>query len=161
MGESNSKFEKSKEETQSDNTEENFEVKIKEKISMYWKKRDDLNQKISRLGVIACPNETEWLYQNSYDSSSRKFQKKKKEYEKCKKRNGLNFDKYLLGVKELETIEIYEEDKINCKSQCNTETKNVDLTKMCIQKCLMEARDRISNMFDKFDEKLNEINNKL
>lgn len=161
MGESNSKSEKLKEETQSQVIEENFDIDVKEKISRYWKKRDDINSKLSSLHVKACPNEIEWLYQNSSDSDSREYNKKLKEYEKCKKRNGLDFRKDLLGIEELEAIGIYEQDKINCTSDCNAEGKNGGLSKVCIQKCLTDSRDRLSTLFDRFDEKLNKINNKL
>jgi hypothetical protein len=133
----------------------NFE----EKFNQNQKRFETIQQKLYQHIEKKCSNEVQWLQKNSNNASSPEFQNKLKDFESCASQNDFGFANFIQDLSKDQEIHAKSEQK--CILECKASNKVDKDIKECLKKCLISSTNSFSTMYDRIDEKLNEVSNKL
>lgn len=133
----------------------NFE----EKFHNNQKRFESIQQKLYQHIEKKCAKEVEWLQKNSNNATSSDFQNVLKNFESCASQNDFGFSNFIQDLSKDQEQQARSEQK--CILDCKANNKDNKDIKECLKKCLINSTNTFSTMYDRIDEKLNEVSKKL
>jgi hypothetical protein len=133
----------------------NFE----EKFHKNQQRFETVQQKLYGHIEKECSSHVQWLQKNSNSANSSEFQNKLKEFENCASQNDFGFANFIQDLSKDQEAHAKSERK--CILDCKADNKTDGDIKVCLKKCLTNSTNSFSLMYDRIDEKLNEVSKKL